>query len=202
MAAADLTTLSNVRSFIQKQTADTGQDTVISSLITHASNLISRHTQRQFIAETGASKVFEWEFTSRPHFLSLAPYELRTLTSATVDTDTSSTTVLTSDEYRFWPKPAPDGTYLGILLNPFSLGSTPARWWPRREITIVGDWGTSAIPDEITHWANVTVAIWLRRDVSAFESTFNIDEQLVERPQALPSAVKGGLESWRRQVYA
>jgi hypothetical protein len=38
------------------------------------------------------------------------------------------------------------------------------------------------------------VALWLRRDVSAFTTTYNLDESRVERPEALPSAVRAMLE--------
>ena len=48
------------------------------------------------------------------------------------------------------------------------------------------------------HCAIVTTAIWLRRDVAAFSSTFKLDEDRVERPEGLPSSVRATLASWRR----
>jgi hypothetical protein len=43
----------------------------------------------------------------------------------------------------------------------------------------------------------VTVALWLKRDVSAFSRTFNLDEGRTERPDALPSAVTAILAPYR-----
>lgn len=197
-AATDLTTLANVRSFLQKQGADQEQDQIIQTLITQASGAITRYTERQFLPEAGAEHTFEF---NQPlgSLLSFAPYELRSVTSLRLDTDTSWPTTLEAEDFRLWPKPNPDGTYLGIRLYPLTLSPITSRWGLRRELTIDGDWGMTAVPDDVVNWCNVTVALWLRRDVAAFETTLHLDENFLERPRSLPSAVKAGLDLYKRR---
>jgi hypothetical protein len=184
MAAGDLTSLAAVRAFLQKNDAtNTTQDAVISSLITRASTQINR-TIAYFPAETAATKTFVWRGGPLP----LHPYFLRTATTITLDTETSYTTVATSDNYRLRPKPSPDSVYRWIDFPSYTI-----RAGYEREISILGNWGFVTTPADVEHWAIVTVATWLRRDVSAFSTTLRLDEDRLERPDALPSAVIRGL---------
>lgn len=196
MAAEDLTTLSAVREFLQKQAVDTEQDDVIASLITRASNLIMRYTEREFApATTSDTRVFDYEGRG---WLDLAPYDLRSVSSIQIDTDTSSPTTLTSGtDYRLWPRPAVDGTYLALRLDTPGVYSE----WPTRELSITGDWGFASVPSDVAHACIVTVSIWLRRDVAAFAANMNLDEARVERPEVLPSAVKAGLDHYKRRLH-
>lgn len=189
MAAQDLTTRSAVRLFLQKETAKTGQDTLIDALITRASDAIMEYSERQFApAETAATKVFAHY---GGHSLTLAPYDLRTVTSITETVGTTST-VLASTDYVLRPKPARDGVYSWVKL----LGTyRPSH---EREFTIVGNWGYASIPEDVAHWCIVTVATWLRRDAAAFETTYSLAEERLERPEALPAAVRAGLAHYRR----
>ena len=197
---SDLCSLTDVRVFLQKTSADAAQDPVISTLITRASLAIMRYCDREFApATTGATRTFEWPWEGE--LVSLAPYDLRgNPTLVQVDTDQASPYTLSSDEYRVFPLPSRDGTYFGLRVRPFgaSLGRVV---WRNRQIKITGNWGFSAVPDDVVHWATVTVALWLRRDVSAFSTTFNIAEDRLERPEALPSAVRGGLAHYKRAVF-
>lgn len=194
----DLTTLKQVREAMGKQNTETAQDFVIQSFITSASDAVSRYCQRQFIAETNVSKTFEWDQTGAPRFVDLAPYELSKLDSVTLDVDSDSPVVLSDEDFRLWPKPNPDGTYLALRLNPLGISPTASRWGSSREVTVKGDWGMAAVPADVAHWTTMTVVIWMRRDVSAFSTTYNLDEGHVERPQMLPSAVMAGLDQWKR----
>lgn len=185
---ADLTTLAAVRSFLQKGTTETGQDVIIGSLITRASRLIEAETGREFTPTTGQARTF----VHREGRL-LQVGDLRSVTSIVLDTQlaASSQTTLASTDYALRPKPARDGIYQWVRL-PGYPGVVD------REVTITGDWGFATIPDDVAHACIVTVAIWLRRDVAAFERTFSIEEDRLERPQALPSAVRSGLAHYRR----
>jgi hypothetical protein len=58
------------------------------------------------------------------------------------------------------------------------------------------------VPPNVEQAAIITVATWLRRDVSAFSTTFDLDEQKVERPEALPSAVTRMLAPYKAHAYA
>lgn len=198
MAANDLTTLDSVREFLQKPENDDAQNAIIEALITQASAAITRTTERQFLPEDDVERTFE---INQPldSLISFAPYELRDAKSLELDTDTDNPIALTAEEFKLWPKPNPDGTYLGVRIHPYSLSPATARWGSRRELTVTGDWGMTEIPADVVNWCNVTVAIWLRREVAAFETGMNIDAGYVERPRALPSAVAAGLDLYKRR---
>lgn len=200
MAAGDLCSLAEVRAFLQKQASDTAQDAIISSLITRASAAVMRYTERQFApTETAATKTFEIDF-NRDGFLDLAPYDLRSLTSILIDTDTGTSATLGSEEYRLWPRPNPDGVFTAIRLVPTTRGG-----WSRFrhvQVQVTGDWGFSAVPDDVKHWTIVVVETWLRRDVAAFSTTYDANEDRVERPEMLPLAAARGLAYWKRTGYA
>jgi hypothetical protein len=174
---SDLTTLSAVRSFLQK--SDTNQDVIISSLITRASAAIQRYCQREFApTSTGVTRHFEWDGCYP--WLDLAPYDLRTITTVQINTDDTPTTV-TSSQYRLFPYPNPDGVFTALRLdNLTSIGSPRFR---NSRIGITGDWGFAA-------------------EVSAFSGSFNVQTERFEFPEALPSAVRAGLDSWRRVNYS
>lgn len=191
---ADLTDLAAVRAFLQRPAADTNQDAVISSLITAASREISREFAREF-APPVATATRRFRVATREPFLSLAPYDLRALTTLALDPETSSPTVLTRyTDFDLLPIPNPDGVYTSIRFYTSLRNSNGTH----RRLDITGAWGFPTVPDDVKHWCNVTVAEWLRKDVSAFSSVFNIDTQQVERPASLPTAVLAGLRDYRR----
>ena len=189
---ADLTTRAAVREFLHKNNADTVQDEVIDSLITRASAAIGHEIARFLPAETG-SKTFLW----RGGPLGLHPYFARTVTAVSLDSDASSPTVLTASDWRLRGKPAGDGVYRWLHFPAYQqfyvVGAVS-------EVTVTGNWGfasLSEVPADVQHWAIVTVATWLRRDAAAFSTTFRLDDERLERPEALPSAVRAGLAHYR-----
>lgn len=196
--STDLVTVEDVRRFLQKQSTDTGQDPIIATLISRASKAIIRYTEREFApaGSAGEARTFEYAGGS---FLSLSPYDLRAITRVRLDIDEASPTTLTSSDYRLYPNPASEGVYTAIRLAPYLIHSSTR--WQQRLVEITGTWGFASVPEEVKHWTIVTVALWLRRDVATFESTFSIDEERLERPQALPSAVRAGLSHHKRDVY-
>jgi hypothetical protein len=50
-------------------------------------------------------------------------------------------------------------------------------------VTITGDWGYPSVPADVEDACIKTVGIWLKRDVSAFSRTYNLDEGRTERPR-------------------
>lgn len=202
MASTDLCTLSEVRSFLQKPSTDTNQDAIISSLITRASLAIMRYCDREFApASTSTVRKFEWN-PRNYGLLDLAPYDVRAVTLVRLDSDQTSPTTLTTDEYRLWPRPSRDGTYQALRIRPWSIVSPSWQFPDVREVEVTGTWGFSAVPEDVKHTALVTVATWLRRDVAAFSQTFNISEDRVERPEFLPSAIARQLDHYKRTIYA
>lgn len=193
---SDLTTLANVRAFLQKNTADTAQDGIIQQLITRASAAIETYAGREFHPTNNATRTFNYLGGS---FISLSPYELRTITEATIDTGTSDETDLTATDYWFSPATSPGGTYQALSLpSDSTIYNNSSN--DRRVLSITGDWGFASVPPDVEHACIVTVAIWLRRDVAAFSTTFSIDEQRLERPESLPSAARAIIDTYRALV--
>lgn len=189
MAAIDLTNVAAVRAFTQTPEEDVEQDAVTATLITAASRAIMAFTEREFAPATvGTAREFLY---SGGGFLSLTPHDLRTLTSVEGSADDGASWEAI-DAFRVvrFPRPAPHGVFTGLRLS----GVT----WPLLRVT--GDWGFAAVPEDVAQACALTVAIWLRRDVSAFSTTFNVDTQSLERPESLPSAVRGLLSPYKRMA--
>jgi len=102
---------------------------------------------------------------------------------------------LASSSYRLWPRPNHEGVYrgLGFLNIDFRAGV-----WPTRLIGVTGDWGFSAVPEDVAQACIMTVATWLRRDVSGYTRDLGVDVDQVDRPVSLPGAVLHILEPFRR----
>jgi hypothetical protein len=196
LATQDLTTLSAVREFLQKDVADTGQDAIISSFITRASDAIMAFCEREFKSTATGSTARTFEYRGGG-LLSLAPYDLRSVSQIRMDVDEATPTVLDSDEYRLYPYPAPDSVYQAIRLEPYVVSSRGR--WEQRLVEVTGVWGFASVPTDVVHACITTVSIWLRRDVSAFESVLSLDQDQLERPAGLPSSAMSILTPYRRQ---
>lgn len=186
----DLTTLAAVRNFRAVGDGEnTEEDPAIADMITAASVTILNHPDfgRQFISAGNDDQAIAFSHYAG-RFLDLAPYDLRELTSITVDGDE-----LDVNAYGLRPMPPREGVYTYVR---FAQRYGPD---PEREVVITGKWGFEAIPPDVAHWCKVTVVAWLDRDVASVERTFSIDEGRLERPEALPSAVVAGLSAYRRK---
>jgi hypothetical protein len=192
---ADLVDLSEVREHLQKPDPDHEQDAILRSLISRASETITRYTRREFTPTEDATREFVW---IAGHEIDLAPYDLRSVTTLTLDSDlpVASQTVLTTSQYRLRPKPAPHGVYQRIEL---------VNTWPPRiggEVKVEGDWGFLEVPNDVKHACLVTLATWFRADVAAFTTRFNPELEQLEIPQAVPAGVLAALAPYRRGVVA
>jgi hypothetical protein len=195
----DLITVDEVRAFLQKPEGDTAQDTIIQSLIAAAGLAIGNFCEREFLMppeDASLARNFEYRGGG---FLSVAPFDLRELESIRIDVDEEDPTELTPDEYRL-PAPNREGTTTYLRLAPYLVHSRSR--WQQRVVEVTGKWGFESVPVDVKQAAIVTVAIWLRRDVSAFSTVFNLDEAHVERPEVLPAAAARMLFPYKRQAYA
>lgn len=186
--AADLTTLATVREFLQMPPGETDQDLVIEDAITHASAVIQEHCEREFApAVSSITRTFEYG----GQLLDLAPFDLRSIAPLVrVDPESASPTTLTGDDYRVFPFPAKYGVFTGLRL--WSVNG------PARLVEVTGDWGFPSVPVVVEQACIVTVVIWLRREVQAFDRTLDIDTNRLERPSELPSAAVGMLRPFKR----
>lgn len=203
MAAIDLCGTADVYSYLQKPVTDTSGTTVTAALITRASRLIHNWTGREFIpgafgtAPGTAVQTVSYWYTGG-QILNLAPHDLRSSPGTVqIDTETSSPTTLTENtDYYLEPLPNPLGVYEAFRFSSGYDAVTP------RQVEITGTWGFASVPDDVQQACVLTVGTWLRRDVHAFSATFNVDEQRLERPASLPSAVMGMLNHYRRPGVA
>jgi len=179
-----LTTVDAVNVFLESDNDE--RNAVIQSLIAPCSQAIENYTHREFTKADDEERVF-----AHPGGLifDLAPYDLRSVESIATGTDTSTPTLLAAADYALRPLPARHGVYLRIKL---------ARDPGPCEITVSGDWGFEKVPEDIANCAISTIALWMRREVTAFERSVTLDEERLERPEALPSAIRGRLAPWRR----
>lgn len=193
-STADLTTVTAVREFLQKPGSDTSQDSVIANLISRASRAILTDIGIEGAPTAETSHVFVYTGGAR---LNMAPYVAQSVDSVVMDSDGSSPSTLATDGWALRPKPPRDGVYRYLRLPGAGYGESSTE----REVTVTGVWGWPTVPHDVEHWCIVTVAEWLRLHVQAFSTVLNIDAQLLERPEALPSAVRAGL-GHHRQVLA
>jgi hypothetical protein len=193
--AVSLVTVAEVRAFLQKPELDQQQDEVIGRLVESASKAVITYTEREFAPVTGpgTDRLFWYCGVG---VVSLTPYDLQTLEEIKIDTTGGvGGRVLAETEYRLHPRPPKHGVINWLRLDPAT--AAPSTRFAEREVTITGTWGFPAVPDDVKHWTAVTVAEWLRREVSAFSAAFSIDEGRLERPEALPSAARAGLHRYR-----
>lgn len=196
VSTSDLTTVADVREYLQLPTAQTDQNLFIQTLITQASIAIMRYAQREFApAVTATARKFPY---ARGGVINLAPYDLRTVTSIEIDTDTDDETALTTDDYRLLPVTSPDGTYTSVQIRGYSLGpdSSLTDYDRYREVTITGNWGFSAVPTDVKLAANIMVG-WLLRQHSSMPGVGV--ENLGDRfgPVMWPSSVRQLLDHYR-----
>lgn len=201
--ATDLTTLALVRSHMQIDSADTSQDTLISALITRASAAIMRYAQREFVTTTNGSTARVFRFTGGG-ILDLSPYDLQSVTSIVLDTNTTSTTTLTTSDYSLLPIPARDGAYNRIELRGIgagtATGSGARQAW--RQVTVTSAaWGFPAVPAEIAEACILTVAYWIRHFSTFFSASYRDDmDTSTEGRMAIPLAAKLLIDPYRKRA--
>lgn len=198
-SGGDLVTLAQVRSFLQKAGGDTDQDTEIAAMITAASDAIMREAQREFKTTTSGSTVRTFEYKGGG-VVDFAPFDLRSVTLVRLDSDDSSPTTISSSDYRLTPVNTPQGVYTGIQIEPMTA-VTRGRFATRVLEITSATWGFSAVPQEVQRACIITVAVWLRRDVTAYENVLGPEGEETA-PRSLPMPALDLLAPFKRQVYA
>lgn len=189
-AAIDLTDVEAVRALLQ---GSEGIDPdTLQTMVSAASRAILNLTQREFVkAARGEAR----DFLSRGRHLDLGSKDLRgrpTAVTLYTDLEEADQIALDADEYKLRPVPQEFGVYEWLVLPEDVEGEC--------QVTVEGDWGFESIPEDVAYWCGMTVVIWSRSDISAFSTTYSVDEGRLERPEALPSAVRAGLSHYRRRT--
>ncbi len=190
-SGTDLCTLSDVRELLQTKASDTSQDAMITRLVTRASRAIARVCGELALVEAAATHDFEIE----GEYLDLFPYVLRTLTSVAIgptaadlaDVDTATVVTL--------PVVAIEGAFIALRLPEFT-----ANRWDRARARIVGSWGYTPLPEDITMAAAVTVVHWMNVNVGAFRSPEDTPDGAASPRRGIPPEAWDLLGPWRRTV--
>lgn len=195
-ADTDLIDVDDARAYLQKQSGQTATDDVLDDLVTRASRVIQRHIELEVQPSGADARTFDWDGGAR---LSLAPYVARSVSGVTLDPNESSSTTLSSGDWRLTPSPARDGVYYTLHFDYTAL-SVGGNYFPGRQVTVTGQWGFDTVPAELAHACAVTVADWYRGRVAGFSAGFqDAGEAAGSRgPEALPLAAYRILEAWRR----
>lgn len=207
-----LTNVESVRQFLQQSSKLVAEEEDIEILCIQVSEAIPRYCNREFGPTAGDKRRFEFlpgcsplSTRANPVVVNVTPYELRTVTKATLDPEVSGGTDLTTGQWRLWPLPARDGTYYGLRLGrelPVRPGASQE--FPTRQLDITGDWGMAEVPDIIRHYANVTIEAWLHmnRDPGVGFNALADGEAPPMHPADLPSGVRWALDkTWKRPVF-
>jgi hypothetical protein len=196
LALSELTDIESVRQYLQKSTADRAQDEDIAILIRQASAVIERFTRREYAPSAGVTRTFAYRPTGCYDVLDFSPYEARSIETLKV-----GETTISMSAFELYPATSLSGTYFGVRLGelPAAVESAPLPFYTRT-VTVKGDWGMLAIPEDVQHWANATVAAWLRLRLEGRTSGgFNEPgEGFMPVTYQIPPDAWRGLQPWVR----
>lgn len=199
LSGAALISLDEARLFLQKENEEDAQDEVIEDLIEAASDEIARCTKREFAPRGEESEERTFPYAGN-RLVDLEPYDVREVDAITLGADLESPIELAPAEWSLRPLPPRDGVFQSIRLR---LADSTVLEIPGGDqtcaIAVTGKWGFPAVPESVKHWCKVTVATWLRKDVSAFSRTLQLEDDRVEAPEELPTAAMRGLRRYKRR---
>lgn len=190
MPAIDLCRLEDVKEFEQKnEENDLDDDALTSTFITRASTAIIHWTEREFAPVTAeASREFVYDGSG---YLTLAPYDLRSITSLKTGIQgTEPKTLILNTDFFLRPKPSVFGTYTFIKGLPISTAG-------ETEVEITGAWGFPTIPLDVVEAAVLCVSLWKSEHVYRISADLEAAGISPGAPVALPGAVKALLSHYR-----
>lgn len=193
-----LVTLADVRAFVFRDVTDNAQDRELVERINEYSRAVTRYTNREWLPQaTAATRSFSYDGGG---FLSLAPYEARTVTAVTLFTDQPSASQIgltapggaTEGQWRLFPaNKTPEGTYLGLDLPTIGRGrsyidgeffytggySFPSAYFRgTTTVTVAGDWGVATsldgVPSDVQLAVKVAIADAYRNPAGFQTGTF------------------------------
>lgn len=186
------TTAALCRTYLGIAASETGDDTLIGTLITKATGIIDNYCGRTFEAAANTDRKFTIGVDTYGPYL----YFDKDLATINSITNGDSTTV-TSAQYITL---GPDAPYYGVKL----LGSSGITWTfttdPERAITVSGKWAWSAsAPNDIVHATERLVAfLYRQKDTSQDVGAVVTDTGLTIYPSDLPKDIQAILTPYRR----
>lgn len=213
MAAQDLCTLDELREFLDWPADDNTQDAKFEALITRASDTIIEEVGRELAPTETATRRFRVLPDSRDenglYVVSLAPYDAQVdeITAVSLHPETSAPVTLT--EGTDWigdPMPSRDGVYTELRLSPgpgnIIFNSDRTLYFGHALLDVTATWGFPSIPSRAKEACIITVASWVRRDVSQFTLADVGDGQTPSPAPSygLPPAARRLLSRYTRQL--
>lgn len=183
-----LVTLGEAKAFLDIDEDKKDDDDLLTSYVLGVTRSFRNFTNREFEPTDAEERAFAHR---GGRLLDVAPYDLRSVSEVRTGIETTAPSTLAATDYRLRPLPPRDGVFKWLRFN-----TDPGEG----EVAIKGDWGFEAVPEDVKHWALTQISLWLKREVQAFERTYHLDESFLERPEALASAVRGGLADYARVV--
>jgi hypothetical protein len=153
-----LVSLGLARSYVLGSPSEASKDEQIAFLINWTSRAFRNYVKREFVPHDAVTRTFEYQGGG---YLSLSPFELRSVDTVSLYTDTDDVIELTTDDYRLEPRGGTlEGTYLILDLitaDPLET-SNNFRW----QVEIEGDWGMSEIPADVKGAALIMIKdLWM-----------------------------------------
>lgn len=217
-----LVSLADVRAFVFRDATDNRQDRELVERINEYSRAVTLYTGREWLPQTSAAtRSFTYDGGT---FLSMAPFEARTVTAITLFTDQPAVNqvVLTAPggtvegQWRLFPSNKTlEGTYLGVYLP--AIGRVPryidgdpwrgtgwsftsAYFRNDATLTVTGDWGIattiSGIPSDVQLAVKIAIRDSYQNPVGYASATF-AGESYTEEPV---TNEMGGGGSWARNL--
>lgn len=201
LSTYQLTSLESFREHAQiSDAADTAQDALIETLIDSVSHHIMIYANREFVPPGTAQVSRQFRYNGRG-VLDLAPYDVRTISQVRIDTDTSSPTIISSDQYRAAPITSPDGVYTHLHLRGVRVPLTTTEDYPTyRVVEVTGMWGFAAVPKNVELAANITIQYILRTTSQFMSDEFEQTAGLAGARIAIPGAARDLLSPYRRRA--
>jgi len=214
-----LCSLADVREALELDDDERTRDDLIRTRIESASALIVGETGREFTSTgmLGAEVTRRFPVDAQSYRNRKGGYlvnfgdacELRVAKTVTLNSETTSPTVLDPIQFQLWPARLRNGNALGIIVRgDVNLGtSTTMQWWGFASLDIEGEWGFAAVPPEIRDLTVDTVGYWLRRDIAQIGYAEGGAEATQFAPRGpggfdLPLFAKRRLLRWRRSMGA
>jgi hypothetical protein len=207
LAANALTSVANARLWLRDSQADQAR---LELMINSVSLLIAAYTRREFVpAVNAATRRFRYDGGG---ILSLAPYDLRSVTAIVLFSDLPSSSQRTlaaqsptqAGEYRLEPRNrTPEQTWLRVALPVLPAPAGAARAFGY-EVAVTGDWAVGSVPADVEEAALIAIEDMWRNPGGAASRSLGAFEVVGEVPvpadagDALPRAARQKLRRLMR----
>lgn len=198
---------------MEPQSGTSSRDTLIQTLITSASVTLMRRLEREFTPQSTAARTVkvrtEESQVDGTIVVDLAPWDLRSITSAQLHPEDVSPIALTANtDYALEPIGAPQGSYQRMRLSRFLVVVSNFQIrFGYAQLQITGNWGlwnTAAVDNDVRDACVLTVRSWLRQNPGADQVALlnrTMEQGLQPAIPAtwfIPNAALQRLAPWRR----